>query len=442
MVLAFMPVITAVTFAAEVVNNYEDRSGPDSNAYINLNDLEADGNPTEIYSSGKNYSGVIDGVAYDKAANTLTFDNFVRPDLELAMAAMGDDFTLEVRGICEIGCITVLGRSGTDSQGLPWYYGGSLNIKGAGTLTVNKDRTADWGIEFDEFECGSTLNIDRNVSLNVYGRTTLSDPDLHASAVCMIGSSVLKSEEAITIDEGNGVRKALDKVYPRYITDGFQHPDEPGNLKDYWIDCTKDGDSDPSNFQIKGEGITDIDGAEVVLEEEYIEYTGKAIEPVIKTIDGFTLTKGDDYSIIYSPSPTVDARNYTIYITGEGKFRGKTSTSFTIFPDSGSTKAKAVGKTIALKYKNLKKKNLSVVKSKYVKVGSDQGTISYKITSAKKGTKNFKKSFSISKSSGKITVKKKLKKGTYTLKVKVTAKGNSNYKVTGSKTITVKIKVK
>lgn len=50
------------------------------------------------------------------------------------------------------------------------------------------------------------------------------------------------------------------------------------------------------------------------------------------------------------------------------------------------------------------KKSLSVTKGKYVKVGSDQGTISYKITSAKKGTKNFKKSFSISKSSGKITV--------------------------------------
>ena len=75
-------------------------------------------------------------------------------------------------------------------------------------------------------------------------------------------------------------------------------------------------------------------------------------------------------------------------------------------------------------------------------VASGQGTVSYKLISAKKGKKSFKKYFSISKSTGKITVKKKLKKGTYTLRIRATAKGNKNYKVTGYKTITVKIRVK
>ena len=45
------------------------------------------------------------------------------------------------------------------------------------------------------------------------------------------------------------------------------------------------------------------------------------------------------------------------------------------------------------------------------------------------------------KNDGTITVKKGTKKGTYTIKVKVTAKGNSAYKAK-SKTVTVKIKVK
>ena len=45
------------------------------------------------------------------------------------------------------------------------------------------------------------------------------------------------------------------------------------------------------------------------------------------------------------------------------------------------------------------------------------------------------------KTTGKVTVKKKLKKGTYKIKVKVTAAGNSNYKAL-TRTVTFKIKVK
>ena len=45
------------------------------------------------------------------------------------------------------------------------------------------------------------------------------------------------------------------------------------------------------------------------------------------------------------------------------------------------------------------------------------------------------------KKNGKVTVKKKLKKGTYSVKVKVTAAGNKNYnKVT--KNVTFKVRVK
>ena len=39
-------------------------------------------------------------------------------------------------------------------------------------------------------------------------------------------------------------------------------------------------------------------------------------------------------------------------------------------------------------------------------------------------------------------VKKKLKKGTYKVKVKIKAAGNANYKASGIKTVTFTIKVK
>jgi len=53
----------------------------------------------------------------------------------------------------------------------------------------------------------------------------------------------------------------------------------------------------------------------------------------------------------------------------------------------------------------------------------------------------FRKYFKVNAKTGKITVKKKLKKGTYKIKVKVTAAGNDNYNSL-TKTVTFKVKVK
>jgi hypothetical protein len=94
---------------------------------------------------------------------------------------------------------------------------------------------------------------------------------------------------------------------------------------------------------------------------------------------------------------------------------------------------KAVKKTV--KVKKLKKKAQTV---KPITVKSAQGTVTYKITG---GNKKSKKVLKINSKNGKITVKKKTKKGTYKVKVTVTAAGNNQYK-SGSKTIDVSVKVK
>ena len=54
-----------------------------------------------------------------------------------------------------------------------------------------------------------------------------------------------------------------------------------------------------------------------------------------------------------------------------------------------------------------------------------QGRMNYSLWSARKGSKN-----------------KKMKKGTYKVKVKVRALGNSNYKASAWKTVTVRLKVR
>ncbi|MBE6741085.1 MAG: CHAP domain-containing protein [Ruminococcaceae bacterium] len=92
---------------------------------------------------------------------------------------------------------------------------------------------------------------------------------------------------------------------------------------------------------------------------------------------------------------------------------------------------KASGKTATVKYSNLKKKNQSVAQKNAFSVSGAQGSVTYT-----KSSGNEKITVS---SAGKITVKKCLKKGTYKVKTKVKAAGNSIYK---SKTVTVTVTIK
>ena len=91
-------------------------------------------------------------------------------------------------------------------------------------------------------------------------------------------------------------------------------------------------------------------------------------------------------------------------------------------------------KTVTVKYKQLKKKTQTVKRSKAISISGAKGTVTYVKASGNK-------KISVNKKTGKITVRKKLKKGTYKLKVKVKAAGNSRYKSV-TKKVTVKIKVK
>ena len=100
---------------------------------------------------------------------------------------------------------------------------------------------------------------------------------------------------------------------------------------------------------------------------------------------------------------------------------------------------KVSGKTVKLSYSKLKKKAQTVSAKKSMTVSKAKGTVSYKLKSVTK-TK-FTKFFKINAKTGKITVKKGLKKGTYKLKIQVTAAGNKSYR-TGTKSVTCTIKVR
>ena len=101
--------------------------------------------------------------------------------------------------------------------------------------------------------------------------------------------------------------------------------------------------------------------------------------------------------------------------------------------DKSSNPMTAKGSTKTVKYSTLKKKNVTIAAKNAFTVANNKGKVTYKKS---KGNKKITVS-----SAGKITVKKGLKKGTYTLKVKVTAAGTTTYKAK-TKTVSVKIKVK
>ena len=117
--------------------------------------------------------------------------------------------------------------------------------------------------------------------------------------------------------------------------------------------------------------------------------------------------------------------------------------TITVTVKQAANPLKISAKTASAKYNKLKKKNQTLAVTKVINFKrkiSDKKT--YTLSSAKKGSKSFKKYFAINKTTGKVTVKKGLAKGTYKVAVKVKAKGNANYKASAWKSVTFKVRVK
>lgn len=156
-------------------------------------------------------------------------------------------------------------------------------------------------------------------------------------------------------------------------------------------------------------------------------YTGKTLKQNITlTCNGKKLAEGTDYTVSYSNNKNVGTASVTI--KGKGNYTGTIKKSFTI---------KKAANPITVTTKTIKaysKKNTTVAKTKAFVIKNAKGSVIFKRISGNK-------KITISKS-GKISVKKGLKKGkTYSVKIKVSAAGTNNFKK-ASKTVTVKVKDK
>lgn len=162
-------------------------------------------------------------------------------------------------------------------------------------------------------------------------------------------------------------------------------------------------------------------------------YTGKPIRPNFYVYDEIN-DRPVLCTIEYYDNVNVGL-GYAVFTAADRDYTGTTNVYFEILKAKQPMTIKAIAKKAKLKA--LRKHKVKVKKS--LKVSKAKGKVTYKIV--KSGTtKKIRKLVSIN-SKGVITIKKwkKAKKGTYKIKVRITAKGNSNYK---SKSISRVIKVK
>lgn len=165
----------------------------------------------------------------------------------------------------------------------------------------------------------------------------------------------------------------------------------------------------------------------LTLYDENIRYDGKAKKPKITVEDeNDDVIPASRYNITYKNN--VNAGTATVYIKikpGDAKYNGDISTTFEIL--KGINPLKVTGKKVTFKASSLKKKAQAAGASKIIKLTKKGvGKHTFSLVSATKAKKNFKSKFVLA-SNGKLVVKKGTAKGTYLLKVKVTAAGNKNY---------------
>ena len=227
-------------------------------------------------------------------------------------------------------------------------------------------------------------------------------------------------------------------LYLYYINNGVpelqDNPDFDLNFDgtDKWCHFTIDHNSKyiVAGSEVNSKKHTKITSSMATLPKTSYGYTGKAIKPVpVIKVSGKKLKNNTDFTLTYKNN--TKRGTATITVKGKGYYFGSFTKTFKIVKGTNPMTVKT--KTVTLKYSKLKKKSLSVDKSKAFTVSKAVGKVTFKKSSGNK-------KISIS-SAGKVTVKKKLKKGTYTVKTKVTAAGNSNYKAK-TKTVSLKVVVK
>ena len=236
--------------------------------------------------------------------------------------------------------------------------------------------------------------------------------------------------EEITTISGSGGRNTRNGDYlgPGYIITYRPNSDEAAYIKDgntYGFTAkavkTKTTPAAPSTSYWNNDDYRKVDGG---------WYRTGALEPsTTYYVYVATCTVGDTEETVY-------AGEYLAWSDWSDPITVKTPAAKKADKEANPITVKV--KAVTFNASKVKAKAQSVKASKAFTVKNAKGAVTYKAT--KDVTKGAMKKVTVAKG-GKVTVKRGTKAGTYKLKVRVTAAGDSTY-ASGSKTVTLAVKVK
>ena len=166
-------------------------------------------------------------------------------------------------------------------------------------------------------------------------------------------------------------------------------------------------------------------------------YTGSPHKPdCSKIVHGeVEFREGEDYTVSYKNN--TNAGTASVVFTGKGRVIGSATKTFEISKIPNTMTAQ--GNTVKIKASKLKKKKQIIKPTKSLRICNAVGNLNFKLAGVNK--KKFKKYFKVNANNGNITIKKGLRKGTYKLKIDITAAGDANH-MDAMNRITVTVRVK
>ncbi len=156
--------------------------------------------------------GTLPGASYDRAANTLTLENFSGSVLDVNL--MGNGFTIRLIGENRLQTLMVWGA----------MYGGSITFTGDGRLTI--DGGDEPAIRLNAEGSQSCLMVDRGVTVEAYSED---------AAVVIIETAL---DPAVYCRRGAAVTGGVDTVVDQVEIDGTI----------YYTHVMMDGDGDPATY--------------------------------------------------------------------------------------------------------------------------------------------------------------------------------------------------
>ena len=237
-----------------------------------------------------------EGVAYDKATNTLTLTNFTDP-MMLNVVSMGDDFKIKLVGTNKLDHIYL-----SDGQ----ENGCSVTFTGTGSLTLNEDGNADFALQVSP-QCGTRpkVTFGSTVTMKLYsGERGIAFVEQALDDDNNTPVFVFENGQAVTVDKQDSLLFVGDVegyVLYEYGEEGWHignrisNPADPDGIYTYaenWTQDEETGDWSVTEYIVEkydevvpGAYIQDYEynGARFATEEELFEYYPQITENRLDT---------------------------------------------------------------------------------------------------------------------------------------------------------------